>query len=283
MKVSGASAVVVGGGSGVGRGIALGLAAAGARVVVGDIDPSSADVVRKEIESAGGVAVSCPVDSTERDSLDALASVAEAEHGGVQILASNVGVLVSTPLDGASERDWSWSLELNVMSHVRAVDVFLPHLRAGGPPAHIVLTASMAAVFVPPALGNTRLGIYSATKHAVLGYGETLRNELEPESIGVSVLCPGMVQSNLVATSARHRPERHGGPFTPAARDTGDGRPRQLPGMLRPEAIGPVVVRGIEANRAHVLTHPNQVGLIEERHAVLVDDFRFFAEPPPTG
>ncbi|HEX2382962.1 MAG TPA: SDR family NAD(P)-dependent oxidoreductase [Acidimicrobiales bacterium] len=281
MKVSGTSAVVIGGGSGVGRGIALGLAAAGARVVVGDIDPSSADEVRNEIESAGGLAVSARVDSTERDSLDSLASVAEAEHGGVQILASNVGVLTSTPLDRASERDWSWSLELNVLSHVRAVDVFLPHLRAGGPPAHIVLTASLAAVYVPPTIAETHLGVYTATKHAVLGYGETLRNELEPESIGVSVLCPGMVQSNLVATSARHRPERHGGPFTPAMPAASDREQTQLLGMLPPEAVGPVVVRGIEANRAHILTHPYSLGLIEERHGVLVDDFRFFAEPPP--
>jgi NAD(P)-dependent dehydrogenase (short-subunit alcohol dehydrogenase family) len=281
MQVSGASAVVVGGGSGVGRGIALGLAAAGARVVVGDIDRSSAEAVSQEIESAGGRAVSCRVDSTERDSLDALASVAEAEHGGVQILASNVGVLASTPLDRASEGDWSWSLELNIMSHVRAVDVFLPHLRAAAP-SHIVLTASMAAVYVPPAIFGAHLGVYTATKHAVLGYGETLRNELEPESIGVSMLCPGMVQSNLATTSARHRPERHGGPFTPVGR-AGDGRPMQLPGMLQPEAVGPMVVRGIEANRAHILTHPNQLGLIEDRHAVLVDDFRFFAEPPPAG
>jgi NAD(P)-dependent dehydrogenase (short-subunit alcohol dehydrogenase family) len=280
MKVSGASAVVIGGGSGVGRGIALGLAAAGARVVVGDIDTSSAEDVCTEIESAGGTAVSCGVDSTERDSLGMLASVAEAEHGGVQILASNVGILTSTPLDRASERDWSWSLELNVLSHVRAVDVFLPHLRAAGPPAHIVLTASMAAVFVPPAISDTWLGVYTATKHAVLGYGETLRNELEPDSIGVSVLCPGMVQSNLVETSARHRPARHGGPFTPRLPTASERGRTQLPGMLRPEAVGPIVVLGIEANRAHILTHPNSLGLIEQRHAVLVEDFRFYAEPP---
>jgi len=248
--------------------------------VVGDIDVSSAEDVCTEIESAGGTAVSCRVDSTERDSLDSLASVAKSEHGGVQILASNVGVLTSTPLDRASERDWSWSLELNVLSHVRAVDVFLPYLRASGPPTHIVLTASMAAVYVPPAISDTRLGIYTATKHAVLGYGETLRNELESEEIGVSVLCPGMVQSNLVETSARHRPERHGGPFTPTLPTASErGQSRRL-GMLRPEAVGPIVVLGIEANRAHILTHPNSLGLIEQRHAVLVDDFRFFAEPP---
>jgi NAD(P)-dependent dehydrogenase (short-subunit alcohol dehydrogenase family) len=277
MKVSGASAVVIGGGSGVGRGIALGLGLAGARVTVSDIDQASADTVREEVVSAGGAAIAAAVDSTERDSLVALASMAAAEHGGVDILCSNVGILVNSRLDEASDQDWSWALELNVMSHVRAVDVFLPLLRADDSPAHIVLTASMAALYVPPPIGEVRLGIYTATKHAVLGYGETLRNELEPESIGVSVLCPGMVQSNLGETSARHRPERHGGPFDPAIPSTVGGAPR-LPGMLPPEAVGPIVVRGIEGGRAHILTHPQAVNLVERRHATLVDDFRFFAD-----
>src|SRR3954454_8096814 len=103
MNVSGASAVVIGGGSGVGRGIALGLAAAGARVLVGDIDSTSADAVRDEISAAGGVAVASRVDSTDRGSLAALAALAEAAHGGTEILASNVGVLVNSRLDQASE------------------------------------------------------------------------------------------------------------------------------------------------------------------------------------
>jgi short-subunit dehydrogenase len=118
--------------------------------------------------------------------------------------------------------------------------------------------------------------VYTATKHAVLGYGETLRNELASESIGVSVLCPGMVRSNLPVTSALHRPERHGGPFETAERIPDDGE--AMPGMLVPEAVGPFVVRAIEAGRAHILTHPESVGLIEQRHATLVDDFRFFSD-----
>jgi NAD(P)-dependent dehydrogenase (short-subunit alcohol dehydrogenase family) len=277
MEVAGARSVVIGSGSGVGRGIALGLAESGARVVVADIDPVSADAISDEIKAAGGEAVSAVVDGTERASLRALAEHATAAFGGVDILASNVGVLTSAPLDQSDEREWAWAIELNLLSHVRAVDVFLPFLRSGGPPAHIVLTASMAAIYTPARISGVHLGVYSATKHAVLGYGETLRGELADEGIGVSVLCPGMVRSNLGVTSARHRPERHGGPFEPRVPPSVRAPSEPRPGMLEPEAVSPFVVRGIRANRLHILTHPSQVPLIEERHAALVDDFRFFA------
>jgi NAD(P)-dependent dehydrogenase (short-subunit alcohol dehydrogenase family) len=277
MEVARARSVVIGAGSGVGRGIALGLADCGARVVVADIDPVSADAISDEIKAAGGEAVSAVVDGTDRASLRALAEHATATFGGVDILASNIGVLTSAPLDQSDEREWAWAIELNLLSHVRAVDVFLPCLRSAGPPAHIVLTASMAAIYNPARISGVHLGVYSATKHAVLGYGEALRGELADEGIGVSVLCPGMVRSNLGVTSARHRHERHGGPFEPQLPASAGAASEPRPGMLEPEDVGPFVVRGIRDNRLHILTHPEAVSLVEKRHAALVDDFRFFA------
>jgi short-subunit dehydrogenase len=106
----------------------------------------------------------------------------------------------------------------------------------------------------------------------LLGYAESLRGELAYEGIGVSLLCPEMVRSNLAATSARHRPARHGGPLPPP--------PVREPmaTMMAPEAVGPVVVRGIKSNRLHILTHPAGRGLVDARHAALADDFAFFAE-----
>jgi hypothetical protein len=80
-----------------------------------------------------------------------------------------------------------------------------------------------------------------------------------------------MVRSNLAATSARHRPARHGGPLPPPP-----GREPPVT-MMAPEAVGPVVVRGIRADRLHILTHPESLGLVEARHATVVDDFAFFA------
>ena len=265
-------AVVIGGGSGIGRGIALGLATEGMRVVVADIDRASADAVRDEIGRTGGIATAAQVDGTDRESLGRLAGGTVAEHGAVHVLSTNVGVVADRPLDTASETDWDWIIEFNLLSAVRSVDVFLPHLRTSRDSAHIVITASLAALLATPSVSGVHLGLYTATKHALLGYAECLRGELADEGIGVSLLCPGMVRSNLAATSARHRPARHGGPLPPPP-------VREPPGTLMPpEAVGPVVVRGIKGNRLHIITHPASRDLIEARHATLVDDFAFFTE-----
>jgi NAD(P)-dependent dehydrogenase (short-subunit alcohol dehydrogenase family) len=270
-ELTGRTAVVIGGGSGIGRGTALGLGAEGMRVVVADIERASADAVADEIARGGGNASAAQVDGTDRAALDALADRVVAEHGAANLLSTNVGVVADHPLDAGTEQDWAWVIEFNLLSAVRAVNAFLPHMRAGREPGHIVITASLAALMaVPGNVGGLHLGVYTATKHALLGYGETLRGELAADGIGVSVLCPGTVRSNLVATSARNRPARHGGPLPePTAAQDGPWMP--------PEAVGPVVVRGIKANRLHILTHPEARPVIEARHAALIDDFRFFA------
>lgn len=264
MRVQGTTAVVIGGGSGIGRGCALGLAGAGAKVVIGDIDPVSAASVADEITATGGQAVHQGVDGLDPTSITSLLQRGADSFGSVGIVSSNVGVLAARSLTEATEADWAWVFELNVLSHVRAVQAALPYLRANGE-GHLVLTASMAAL-VAPAIPGIHIGLYTATKHAILGYAETLQAELSPEHIGVSVLCPGQVQSNLGATSLRHRPERHGGPI-----DVPDG-PAQ-PGATQPEAIGRFVVQGIGEDRLHILTHPDAVGLVEQRHQRLVNDF----------
>jgi short-subunit dehydrogenase len=107
----------------------------------------------------------------------------------------------------------------------------------------------------------------------VLGYSETLRSELAAEQIGVSVLCPGMVVSRLAQTSARHRPERHGGPLEVPGK-----MPAQLAALaMKPEQLGPLVVRAIRANRLHIFTHPERRKQVEARQQRVLDDFEFAA------
>jgi NAD(P)-dependent dehydrogenase (short-subunit alcohol dehydrogenase family) len=272
-NLAGRTSVVIGGGSGIGRGIALALAAEGMRVVVGDIDVESATAVAEEVVSTGGVATAARVDGRDRGSLAVLADEAIARYGDVHVMSTNVGVFADRSLDSASDEDWSWIIELNLMSAVRAVDVFLPRLRASGPPTAVVVTASMAALrVVPPAqAGGVHLGLYTASKHALLGYAETLRSELEAEGIGVSLLCPGQVRSNLMETSLR------------LARGA-DARRRDAPTRVqRPENamtgedVGRIVVRGITADRFHILTHPDARAGVEKRHGALMADFDYFA------
>lgn len=274
MELEGRTAVVIGGGGGIGRGVSLGLAAAGMHVVVADIEEANAVAVAKEIAARGGTAASARVDATDVASLEELASFAVGTYGAVHVLANLVGVITNRRLDEATEAEWAWFFEFNVMAHVRANNVFLPHLRAHGEPAHIMNTSSMAGLLAlgPALVGGFNNGLYTTTKHALIGYCEMLRMELEPEGIGVSVLCPGLVAGNLTATSARNRPARFGGP-TDNPRAGAAPNPAAMPN----EAVGPIVARAIAANRFTIFTHDDG-GMLEARLARRLEDLRFLTE-----
>ncbi len=266
------TAVVIGGGSGVGRGTALGLASRGVRVVVADIEEDNAEAVASELRDNGADAIAVAVDATDEASLVALADATHDEYGAVHVLSNNVGILVDSPLVDSTEEQWGWAVEFNLMSIVRACRVFVPRIRAHGSGGHVINTASMAALRAsrPQEVSGANLGIYTTTKHAVLGYTETLRWELADEGIGVSCFCPGMIDSNLMTTSLRNRPDRYGGPVT--VRDTLG----LIESAMAQEEVGPYVVAAIEENRLHVLTHPNGRRLIDGRHRDLAADFDFF-------
>lgn len=272
-QLDGRNAVVVGGGSGVGQGIALALAEAGVRVMVGDIDPQSAADTVARLGEAGGRGDAATVDGTDPASLAALARVADDVLGPVHVLVNTVGVIDGPALPDATEEQWAWFHEFHLMSPVRTVNAFLPGMRAHGEGGHIVVTSSMAGLLAlsPTMTGGTNTGVYTVMKHAVLAYGEMLRYELEPEGIAVSVLCPGMVDGNLGATSARHRPERFGGPM-PAR---GEGMP---PGAMPNDVFGRVVVRALRANRTFIVSHPETRPLVEARQRLVLSDYDFAAE-----
>jgi NAD(P)-dependent dehydrogenase (short-subunit alcohol dehydrogenase family) len=183
------------------------------------------------------------------------------------VLSNNAGV--SAPQGKVAERidaDWQWVFSVNLFGIVKAVQAFLPDMRAHGQGGHIVNTSSMAGLIAVPEL---EVGIYTASKYACTGYCEILRAELAPEGIGVSVLCPGLIDTQLAATSARNRPAAFGGPLA---------KPSPMPDEMRrvamqPEDVGPIVVRGIRANRLHILTHPEMsIPLVTTRFETIRKD-----------
>lgn len=274
-ELGGRVAVVTGGGSGIGRGIALTLAAEGMAVAVADVREPSARAVAAEIESAGGRALGIGVDVTSVESLAAAAREVVARFGGVNLLCANAGVLARVgPLAEHTIGDWEYTLSVNVLGIVKTVDAFLPALRRRAPDAHIVTTASLGGLVSEV---RAPIGAYIASKYACVGYSEMLRAELAGEGIGVSVLCPGVVASNLMGTSAGNRPSGFGEQAAPQLGTAGGagGVPPAPVKVMPAEDVGPIVIRAIRANRFLVLTHPQTRPLVEARFRAMLEDFQF--------
>jgi NAD(P)-dependent dehydrogenase (short-subunit alcohol dehydrogenase family) len=273
--LSGRVAVVTGGGSGIGRGLSLGLAAEGMTVAVADVQAASAEAVAAEVGAAGGRAFAVGVDVTSVESLAAAAKEVAARAGGVNLLCANAGVLACIgPLDAHTVEDWEYTLSVNVLGVVKTVDAFLPALRESAPDAHVVTTASLGGLVSEV---RAPIGAYTASKYACVGYSEMLRAELEGQGIGVSVLCPGVVASKLMGTSAENRPDAFGEQAAPQLTPEGGGNDAaRLADFAMPaEDVGAIVVRAIRANRFHVITHPQTRRLVGERFRRMLEDFDF--------
>ncbi len=193
--LTGKTAVVTGAGSGIGRSIALLLGRRGAAVHVADLDGASAEAVAAAVTAAGGTAVAHTLDVTDPDAVAGLADDVFAA-GPVDLLFNNAGIGHAGAVTDATLQDWRRLLDVNVMGVVHGLHAFLPRLLAQDRPAHIVNTASMAGL-VP----NPGMAPYSASKAAVVGLSEALEGELAGTSVGISVLCPGIINTAIVKTS----------------------------------------------------------------------------------
>jgi NAD(P)-dependent dehydrogenase (short-subunit alcohol dehydrogenase family) len=257
--LKGRAAVVTGAGEGIGAAIARALAAEGVHVVVADIDERAAASVAAELKGTGVRSLAVPCDVADRRAVQNLADRAWDTFGHIDIVVNNAGVLPPIKrLVDIDERDARWVLEVNVLGVWNGCSVFGRRLIDQGTPAHIVNTGSENSLGMP----HTGAGLYTASKHAVLGLSDVLRNEL-PDHIGVSVLCPGMVATRLSA-STRNRPERHGGASTKVS--------APLPGM-DPAEVGRRAVEGIKSGDFYIVTHPPVIELAEERWSEIAAAF----------
>jgi NAD(P)-dependent dehydrogenase (short-subunit alcohol dehydrogenase family) len=237
--------VVTGGASGIGRALCLALAGEGAHVVVADIDDAGMAETAAGVKKAGTKALTVKTDVTRLASVQALAERAWTEMGSVHIVCNNAGVAVHGSLESATHRDWEWVLAVNLWGVIHGVEAFVPRMIAQKQPGHVVNTASMAGL-----IASQGLGVYNTSKYAVVGLSETLHKDLRPHNIGVSILCPMGVSTNI-RTSERNRPADLQNPKGPEDNDW-----FQLIGRyLEPEDVAGRVLRAVKANRLYVITH----------------------------
>ena len=254
MELRGRTAVVTGGGSGIGRALALRAAREGANVVVADVDEAAMSAVVGEAQGLGVKALGVRTDVRERTQVQALAARAFETFGAVHLLCNNAGVAIWGGLETATSRDWEWVLGVNLWGVIHGIEAFVPRMIERGEPAHIVNTASMAGL-----IASKGLGVYNTSKYAVVGLSETLAKDLKPHRIGVSVLCPMGVQTRI-RDSERNRPA--------ALRNERAARaePVELIGRsLAPETVADMVLAAIRANELYVITHDESLEPLRRR------------------
>ena len=261
--LAGRVAVVTGGGSGIGRGMALAFAEAGMHVAVADIDPAAAEAVRNELAARGTTALAVPTDVVERDGVEALAERVYAELGATHVLCNNAGVATFGPMDRTSDLDWEWVLGVNLRGVVHGLQAFLPRMKAQPGEKHVVNTASIAGMVPYEALGP-----YVASKYAVVGISESLRVEGAAYGLGCSVLCPGNVKTGIVS-SARNRQPMMGGPNDTAYPEV----QRQIDEGMDPQAVGTMVRQAVLDDRLYIFTHADTRRMVEARFRAVLEAF----------
>jgi NAD(P)-dependent dehydrogenase (short-subunit alcohol dehydrogenase family) len=269
-EIAGAVAVVTGGAAGIGRGIAEQLLAEGATVVIADIE-------RQALEATAAAIGATPVavDVSDPSSVRALAEAVTGRFGRVDIVVNNAGVGPQGRISDLTLSDWRWLLGVNLGGVINGIDAFLPHLRANPRGGHIVNTASMSAFSSLPGLGA-----YAASKAAVCALSEALAAELAQDglAIGVTILAPGSVRTNI-ARSLRNRPPELAGGLTDVDFQADPG-PTSGAVWLSPTEVGRITTRAIRGNDLYAITHPGLWGRVEARHQVLRAAFDKY---PPIG
>ncbi|HEX9477526.1 MAG TPA: SDR family NAD(P)-dependent oxidoreductase [Methylomirabilota bacterium] len=249
------TAVVTGGASGIGRALALLFAREGADVVVADLDEAGMAETVAAVSQAGRRGLAVKTDVSRLADVQALANRAFGEFGVVHVVCNNAGVALWGGLESVTHKDWEWAMGVNLWGVIHGVEAFVPRMVAGKQPGHVVNTGSMAGL-----IASQGLGIYNTTKYAVVGLSETLQKDLRGYDIGVSVLCPMGVHTQI-RQSDRNRPADLRN--APTERD---GRAVELIGRyLPPEHVAERVLRAIYANRLYVITHEEGLTPLKRR------------------
>jgi NAD(P)-dependent dehydrogenase (short-subunit alcohol dehydrogenase family) len=260
LELKGKGVVITGGASGIGLATALLCAARGARVILSDIDGAAVTRARARVAEIAELPVTAvPCDVADAAAVDRLAEAAFAD-GAVYLLFNNAGVGVSGPLARMSQRDWDWVMGVNLWGPVNGIRSFLPRMIAQREGGHILINASFSGL-VPSA----NLGTYAASKAAAVALAEVLRQELRETGVGVSVVCPMRVDTDI-GSSARNRAAEERA--VSEAADVTDPRDDRVAGeMISAEEAALRILDGVARNDPYIMTHAEGRPYIARRFA----------------
>jgi NAD(P)-dependent dehydrogenase (short-subunit alcohol dehydrogenase family) len=266
-EIKGRAAVVTGGGSGIGMGLAKELAKQGASVAVADIILDNAKKIADEITAAGGKAVPIHCDVCDRDSLKAMKAAANKAFGPIQLVFANAGATNFEQLVDITEDTLDWIVQVNLMGVMNTAKIFLPDMIAGRE-GHIMATASMAGLlpyWIPVHVA------YAAAKMGIIGAMLNLVRETEEHNVYTTTYCPGGVATSMGAKNSTYRPAKFGGPSDERVNVPKASFKNNQINMYAPEGIAPMVLRAVKNNRLFVFDHADQRRHFRETYAQIVE------------
>jgi NAD(P)-dependent dehydrogenase (short-subunit alcohol dehydrogenase family) len=274
--LEGKVAFITGGGSGVALGQAKVFAQeAGMKVVIADVRQDHLDEAMAHFKTKNVPVHAIKLDITDRAAYARAADETERVFGPVSLLCNTAGVSQFGPVEKATYDDWDWQIDVNLKGMINGVQTFLPRMIANGRGGHIVNTASMSAFVALPTTA-----IYCTTKFAVRGLSESLRIELGKYNIGVSVLCPGGVNTNI-HESVLARPEKYGQTgYYGADPEVFKRLKSVIEGGFDPVDLGRVVMEAVKHDQFWILPYPEFVPTVEKNTAEVVAALKSYENDP---
>lgn len=256
---AGEAAFVTGAASGIGLGIARALVAAGAKVALADVDEERLAEAAKELTAAGGTVVDIKLDVSDAAGWEAAANKAEEALGPISILCNNAGVIGGMgPMEDVPLKVWRWVHQINVDGQFLGISTFLPRFKSRGKRAHIVNTASTAGLFP-----MVEISAYVSSKFASVGLTMALRAELRDTAVGVSMLIPGTVATNITRTAGKAEAELLGEEVNTALVEANHASSTK---GADPDRVGEQVLEAMQQRQFMIVTHSNWGPLIAGVH-----------------
>lgn len=258
---------ITGGASGIGLALARAFGKRGANIMIADINEANLETAKRELADAGANVESVVCDVVDAGSVKAAADATLKAFGKVHVVFNNAGVGLGGTTGQIKLEDWRWLVDINLMGVVYGVEIFTPILLAQKEGGYMINTASMAGHATAP-----NMGPYNATKFAVVGYSESLHQELQPLGIDVGVLCPTWVQSNIY-NAAKGRPSYD------AATDDSAADPRfqmiknVVENGLSPDTLAELVIKSMAAKRFYTFTDADEQPSIDRRRDAIMADY----------
>jgi NAD(P)-dependent dehydrogenase (short-subunit alcohol dehydrogenase family) len=270
-ELAGKTAFVTGAASGIGLGIATAFAQAGAKVMLCDIEEEALSAALAQLRLGNVDVDGVKADVSLKAELAAAAEATTARYGKVHILVNNAGVGGGGPYGAWTEAAWNWTMGVNLMATIWGIEIFGPLIEQHGEGGHIVSTASIAGLISGESIA------YNVSKYGVVALSEGLRRELAPRGIGVSVLCPGFIRTQIV-DSRRNLPKRFEGAVRavptsgPAAEWVNRIRERVAQG-IDPLYVGELVREGVENDWPYIFTDLEFEPFVDARFAAIKQGF----------